>query len=145
MGLITELTSERKAAHKKGKGDMAMSREGKIPSMAAEQSMPTQVPEDRMMQGGHLYMTTNEVRNSVIHYLRAPDGTITEMERCLTGGAGSGGFNYSSTPIGLIVEGAQASSSHRTDASCSLSTPATIPSPVSASVKAANSRCWMSS
>jgi 6-phosphogluconolactonase (cycloisomerase 2 family) len=45
-----------------------------------------------MRQGGHLYMQTNEIRNAVIHYLRSPNGTITEVERCLTGGAGSGTF-----------------------------------------------------
>jgi WD40 repeat protein len=56
--------------------------------------------------GGHLYMQTNEPHNMVIHYLRAPDGAITEMERCPTGGSGSGTFNYRSTPLGLIIEGA---------------------------------------
>jgi len=45
-----------------------------------------------MMRGGHTYIQTNEVRNCVIHYLRAPDGTITEAERVPTGGAGSGPF-----------------------------------------------------
>ena len=40
--------------------------------------------------GGHLYMQTNETRNSIIHYRRSPNGTITEMERVPTGGAGSG-------------------------------------------------------
>jgi hypothetical protein len=34
-------------------------------------------------------MQTNEGRNRVIHYLRAPDGQITEVERHLTGAAGS--------------------------------------------------------
>jgi hypothetical protein len=43
-------------------------------------------------QGGHLYMQTNEVRNCVIHYLRTPDGKITEVGRILTGGAGSGTY-----------------------------------------------------
>src|SRR5215469_7106878 len=41
---------------------------------------------------GHLYMQTNETQNCVIHYQRAPDGTITEAERMRTGGVGSGGF-----------------------------------------------------
>ena len=45
-----------------------------------------------MRHGGHLYMQTNEIRNCVIHYLRAPDGTISEAERVLTGGAGSGTY-----------------------------------------------------
>lgn len=42
--------------------------------------------------GGHLYMQTNEVRNAVVHYRRAANGTITEVERTSTGGAGSGTF-----------------------------------------------------
>ena len=41
-----------------------------------------------MAQGGHLYMQTNEIRNCIIHYHRAPDGTITEVGRIFTGGAG---------------------------------------------------------
>jgi 6-phosphogluconolactonase (cycloisomerase 2 family) len=43
-----------------------------------------------MTAGGHLYMQTNELRNAVVHYRRSPDGTISEVERVLTGGAGSG-------------------------------------------------------
>jgi 6-phosphogluconolactonase (cycloisomerase 2 family) len=42
--------------------------------------------------GGHLYMQTNETRNSVVHYRRSENGTVTEMERIPTGGAGSGVF-----------------------------------------------------
>jgi len=42
--------------------------------------------------GGHLYMQTNETRNSVVHYRRSANGTITEVERIPTGGAGSGVF-----------------------------------------------------
>src|SRR5262245_59266073 len=42
--------------------------------------------------GGHLYMQTNEIRNCVIHYHRAANGTIEEVERTETGGAGSGTF-----------------------------------------------------
>jgi len=45
-----------------------------------------------MTAGGHLYMQTNEKRNCVVHYRRAPDGTLTEAERINTGGAGSGEF-----------------------------------------------------
>jgi WD40 repeat protein len=47
---------------------------------------------DEMATGGHLYMQTNEVQNCVVHYSRAADGTLTEVGRCLTGGAGSGTF-----------------------------------------------------
>ena len=42
--------------------------------------------------GGHLYMQTNETRNSVVHYRRSANGPITEVERIPTGGAGSGVF-----------------------------------------------------
>jgi 6-phosphogluconolactonase (cycloisomerase 2 family) len=42
--------------------------------------------------GGHLYMQTNETQNAIIHYHRSANGTITEVERIPTGGAGSGVF-----------------------------------------------------
>ncbi|WP_217696886.1 beta-propeller fold lactonase family protein [Micromonospora avicenniae] len=43
-----------------------------------------------MQPTGHLYIQTNEVKNFVIHYARNEDGTIHEVERIATGGAGSG-------------------------------------------------------
>jgi 6-phosphogluconolactonase (cycloisomerase 2 family) len=42
--------------------------------------------------GGHLYMQTNEKKNCIIHYHRSANGTLTEVERVATGGAGSGTF-----------------------------------------------------
>lgn len=42
--------------------------------------------------GGQLYMQTNEVKNAIIHYHRSAKGTLTEVERVATGGAGSGTF-----------------------------------------------------
>src|SRR5215470_17668758 len=42
--------------------------------------------------GGHLYMQTNETRNAIIHYHRSANGTITQVQRIPTGGAGSGVF-----------------------------------------------------
>jgi 6-phosphogluconolactonase (cycloisomerase 2 family) len=68
--------------------------------MTYEQSTSTQVPQGAMgmtdggqaRQGGHLYMQTNELRNYIIHYLRTPDGKITEAGRIPTGGAGSGTY-----------------------------------------------------
>jgi 6-phosphogluconolactonase (cycloisomerase 2 family) len=61
--------------------------------VAPEQSMMMAPPAHaEMLPGGHLYMQTNEVRNCVIHYLRSPNGTISEVERLLTGGSGSGVF-----------------------------------------------------
>lgn len=56
------------------------------------------MPDDQPMsmtsmgRGGHLYLQTNELRNTIIRYVRAPDGSLTEAERVLTGGAGSGVF-----------------------------------------------------
>ena len=41
-------------------------------------------------RSGHLYMQTNEVKNTIIHYHRSGNGTLTEVERVATGGAGSG-------------------------------------------------------
>ncbi len=43
-------------------------------------------------RGGHLYMQTNEPGNAVIHYQWSASGTLTEIERVPTGGAGSGTF-----------------------------------------------------
>jgi hypothetical protein len=71
-----------------------------------EQLKSAQAAEGRMKHGGHLYMQTNEARNRVVHYVRAPDGQITEVEPHLTGGAGSGTFNYLADLSGLVVEGA---------------------------------------
>ena len=42
--------------------------------------------------GGHLYMQTNEIRNAIVHYRWSKKGTLTEVERVVTGGAGSGTF-----------------------------------------------------
>jgi 6-phosphogluconolactonase (cycloisomerase 2 family) len=57
--------------------------------MSKETGMSKQMD---MSSGGHLYMQTNETRNAVVHYRRAPNGEITEVERAATGGAGSGVF-----------------------------------------------------
>jgi hypothetical protein len=46
----------------------------------------------QMPQDGHLYMQTNEIRNCIVHYLRATDGKLTEVGRIPTGGAGSGTY-----------------------------------------------------
>src|SRR5580692_610493 len=43
-------------------------------------------------RGGHLYIQTNEVKNTVVHYHRSATGTLTEVERVATGAAGSGTF-----------------------------------------------------
>ena len=65
--------------------------------MPKQQSVPPQTPRDAKF-GGHLYMQTNERQNAVIHYVWSANGTLTEVGRVLTGGAGSGGFS----PIYLV-------------------------------------------
>src|SRR3984885_3883850 len=62
-----------------------------------EMGMPRGMGMSREMNssnggGGHLYMQTNEVKNAIIHYHRSSNGTLTEVERVATGGAGSGTF-----------------------------------------------------
>src|SRR5215831_13118795 len=60
-------------------------------SMSKETSMSKEMMKPKM-DGGHLYMQTNEVENVIVHYKRSADGMITEIERIPTGGAGSGVF-----------------------------------------------------
>ena len=60
--------------------------------MSNEPPMSNQGSPGETMQGGHLYMQTNEIQNAVIHYYRSASGTIAEAERVLTGGSGSGIF-----------------------------------------------------
>jgi 6-phosphogluconolactonase (cycloisomerase 2 family) len=43
-------------------------------------------------RAGYQYIQTNETQNAIIHYHRSADGTLTEVERLPTGGAGSGTF-----------------------------------------------------
>src|SRR6201988_3402198 len=43
-------------------------------------------------RSGHLYMQTNEVKNTIIHYHRSASGTLTEVERVSTSGSGSGTY-----------------------------------------------------
>src|SRR5262245_11984581 len=45
---------------------------------------------------GHLYMQTNEIHNAIVHYRRAENGAIEEVDRVSTGGAGSGEFKPTS-------------------------------------------------
>jgi hypothetical protein len=64
--------------------------------MATEMNMSKQMGMSREMgmngHGGHLYMQTNEIKNAIIHYHRSASGTLTEVERVASGGAGSGTF-----------------------------------------------------
>jgi 6-phosphogluconolactonase (cycloisomerase 2 family) len=45
---------------------------------------------------GHLYIQTNELQNAVVQYSRSANGAIEEVDRVLTGGAGSGEFKPTS-------------------------------------------------
>ena len=60
-------------------------------SMSEEMSMSKEMG---MSDGhvGHLYMQTNEIQNAIIHYHRSARGMLSEVDRCATGGAGSGTF-----------------------------------------------------
>ena len=63
--------------------------------MSKEKGMSKEMGMSSMSNGhggGHLYMQTNEVKNVVVHYHRSATGTLTEVERVATGGAGSGTF-----------------------------------------------------
>jgi hypothetical protein len=60
-----------------------------------------------MSAAGCVYVQTNEDQNRVIHFVRAEDGSLIEVERIATGGSGSGTFNYRADPRAIILEGAQ--------------------------------------
>src|SRR5215472_7686530 len=59
--------------------------------MAKEAMMTNEMPRAKGRHG-HLYMQTNEVANAIIHYERKTDGSLAEVARVSTGGAGSGEF-----------------------------------------------------
>src|SRR5918999_5343034 len=65
---------------------------GVIPEIAAAQKAASGQMSTSKPRGGHLYMQTNETRNAIIHYRWSTSGTLTEVERVPTGGAGSGTF-----------------------------------------------------
>jgi hypothetical protein len=77
--------------HADGDGSNGMASE--MSAGMGEQPMAAPAMRPQVNGGGHLYTQTNESQNCVIHYLRAPDGTITESDRIPTGGAGSAGYN----------------------------------------------------
>jgi 6-phosphogluconolactonase (cycloisomerase 2 family) len=60
-------------------------------SMSKEASMSKQMSTSSH-DGGHLYIQTNEIKNTIIHYDRSANGALSEVERVSTGGAGSGTF-----------------------------------------------------
>jgi hypothetical protein len=72
--------------------DMAASKEmGISKEMGASMSTPREMGMANH-RGGHLYMQTNETQNCIVHYHWSRGGTLTEVERVPTGGAGSGTF-----------------------------------------------------
>src|SRR5215831_2331770 len=58
----------------------------------AKEAMMTNEMSRAKGQPGHLYTQTNEVANAIIHFERKADGSLVELERVSTGGAGSGEF-----------------------------------------------------
>jgi 6-phosphogluconolactonase (cycloisomerase 2 family) len=62
--------------------------------MASEKmgTTPQKMGMSNESSGGHLYMQTNEIKNAVVHYQRSAGGALKEVERAMTGGAGSGVF-----------------------------------------------------
>ncbi|GLR90855.1 lactonase family protein [Bradyrhizobium iriomotense] len=58
----------------------------------AKEAMMTNEMSRAKGQPGHLYMQTNEVANAIVHYERKADGSLAELERISTGGAGSGEY-----------------------------------------------------
>ena len=56
----------------------------------AKEAMTTRDMSMAKGQPGHLYTQTNEVANALIHFERKADGSLVELERVSTGGAGSG-------------------------------------------------------
>src|SRR5215468_9850739 len=58
----------------------------------AKEAMMTNEMSRAKGQPGHLYTQTNEVANALIHFERKADGSLVELERVSTGGAGSGEF-----------------------------------------------------
>jgi 6-phosphogluconolactonase (cycloisomerase 2 family) len=64
---------------------------GGIPEIAAAPKAAGSRQEHH--RGGHLYMQTNETRNAVVHYRWSASGTLAEIERVPTDGAGTGGYS----------------------------------------------------
>jgi 6-phosphogluconolactonase (cycloisomerase 2 family) len=64
----------------------------KISKEQREETTMSKAMDMASQGGGHLYMQTNEIRNAIVHYRWSKSGTLTEVERVVTGGAGSGTF-----------------------------------------------------
>lgn len=70
---------------------------------AHQQAAPT-------LLNSHVYVNANDVNNHVIHFVRRSDGSLLEMDRVLTKGAGTGEFKpltgQASAPDALVSDGA---------------------------------------
>src|SRR6201984_3700826 len=103
------------------KNQIQLQRNKRKTNMPTEMNMSKQMGISKGMgmngRGGHLYMQTNEVKNAVIHYHRSANGTLTEVERVATGGAGSGTYkpisNQESAPNAFEGAGSVILSSDR--------------------------------
>src|SRR5262249_959905 len=83
---VTRTTREIKTDLHEQKGEMVIPKDKTM----KEITMSTEIGMNG--RGGHLYMTHNEVKNAIIRSHRSANGTLTEVERVATGGAGSGTF-----------------------------------------------------
>jgi len=68
-------TKEIKLISTEQKGEMQMPKEMSMKEMGMSKEISMNG------RGGHLYMQTNEVKNTIIHYHRSANGTLTEVER----------------------------------------------------------------
>jgi 6-phosphogluconolactonase (cycloisomerase 2 family) len=59
-------------------------------------TMASEAMQPHMNGGGHLYLQTNEIDNAIVHYHRAGNGALEEVERVSTNGGGSGEFKPTS-------------------------------------------------
>src|SRR6266853_4022823 len=86
LSLWAKIRKRSKLISTEQKGEMQMAKEMSMKEMGMSKEMGMNSHD------GHLYMQTNEVKNAIIHYHRSANGTLTEVERVATGGAGSGTF-----------------------------------------------------
>src|SRR5258708_5838791 len=79
LSLWAKIRKRSKLISTEQKGEMQMPKEMSMKEMGMSKEMSMNG------RGGHLYMQTNEVKNTIIHYHRSANGTLTEVERVATG------------------------------------------------------------
>src|SRR4029077_19096559 len=67
-----------------------------MPDKPMQSTEPMEAMHSMNGHSGHLYTQTNELRHAVIHYRRAQNGALEEVDRVATGGDGSGEFKPTS-------------------------------------------------